>query len=166
MLGTYLRPTLASLGLLLLTACTGKLNITDNSGTPLKGIPVATYELWVEEGTYSKLAKGGACDTSTPFQKVASLATGPVYYVQVEGSMFAKTSLDLKLNADGALSELSFNSESNLPDTLTGISNVLKTLPSLGVAGAGAPAPGPLPACDTGEMVRKITRFDEWTKAH
>jgi hypothetical protein len=166
MLRTYARSAFASFSLLLITACTGKLNITDNSGTPLRGIPVATYELWIQEGPYSKLAKGGACDTSTPFQKIASIATGPVFYVQVEGSLFAKTSLDLKLNADGALSELSFNSESNLPDTLTGVSNILKTLPSLGIAGAGAPAPGPLPACDTGEVIRKITRFDEWKKAH
>jgi hypothetical protein len=163
---SHLRLAISCGVFLIITACTGKLNVLDNQGAALRGIPVATYELWVEQGTYSKLAKGGSCDSGTPFQKVVSLATGPTYYVQVEGSMFAKTTFDLKLNADGALAELSFNTESNLPDTLTGVSNILKTLPELGIAGAGAPAPGPQPACDTGEIVKKITKFDEWRQAH
>jgi hypothetical protein len=148
------------------SACTGKLDITDDKGKSLQGIPITTYELWIEEGTYSKLAKGGDCDSKTPFQKFVSLPTGPVYYIKVEGSLFAKTSLNVKLNADGALSELSFNSESNLPDTFSGAANVLKAVPTLGVAGAGAPLPGPVPACDTGEVVKKVTKFDEWKQAH
>jgi hypothetical protein len=162
----YLRIAMSCGTFLITTACTGRLNVSDNQGTALRGIPVARYELWVEEGTYSKLGKGGPCDSGTPFQKVVSLATGPVYYIQIEGSMFAKTTFNLKLNADGALAELSFNTESNLPDTLNGVSNVLKALPNLGAAGAGAPLPGPLPACDTGEIVKKITKFDEWKQAH
>jgi len=120
----------------------------------------------VEDGVYTKLTKGGTCDTGTPFQKITSIPTGPKYFVKVEGSTFSKTSLSIKLNSDGALSELTFNSESTLPDTLTGAANVLKALPALGIAGAGAPAPGVLAPCDAGEVIKKLTKYDEWMRAH
>src|SRR5271165_3031450 len=148
--------------LVICTGCSGSLQISSAKAGVLGGIPVATYELWVEEGVYTRLARGGACDSTTPYQKLASLPTGPVYYLNVTSSSLAKTSFDLKLNSDGALSELSFNTESLLPQTLTGISDVLKALPALGVAGAGAPPPGVLPACDTGEKLHKVTRYEEW----
>jgi hypothetical protein len=152
--------------LTLISACSGRLQILSDTGKNLPGVPVATYELWVEEGVYTKLAKGGTCDTSTTFQKVASIPTGPKYFVMVDPSAFSKTSVDVKLNSDGALSELSFNSESNVPDALTGAANVLKALPALGIAGAGAPAPPGVTPCDSGEVIKKITKYDEWLRAH
>ena len=166
MLYSKLPLLMASGAIFVLCGCTGSLVVTDEKGTPLAGVPVASNEVWVEEGLYTKLAKGGDCDARTPFTKVVTLGTGPKIYVKPEGSLLAKTSFSMKLNSDGSLTQIDFNTDSNLPDTLNATTSLLKALPSLGVGLARAPTSSDKPACDSGEQVTKLTRFNEWLRSH
>lgn len=150
-----------------LAGCSGKLVVTDATGKPQAGIPFKTSQVWLEQGTYTKSTKGTACDTSTPFAKLTSLATGPVYFLQPEGAALSKTAFSAKFNEDGTLQEISFNSEPAAADTIKATTDLLKTaLPALGIAGAASPPPGTLPPCDTGEKITTFTPFDKWLQAH
>ncbi|MFM0522673.1 hypothetical protein PQR08_35170 [Caballeronia jiangsuensis] len=152
-----------------LISCSGDLSTAlDPEGRkPVHGILIKTSQVWVEEGTYTKLSKGGPCDTSTPFFRLVSLPTGPTYYVRPNTAALNKTSFSVKLNDDGTLQELSFNSEPAAADALKATSDLLKAaLPALGIAGAASPPAGVLPACDTGEKAAVLTPFEKWIQAH
>jgi hypothetical protein len=148
-------------------SCSGDLEVIDSSGKEISGVPISAEEIWVAEGVYTRLSKGGTCDQTTPFQKLVSLATGATYYLRPKMSVFSKTNFSVKLGDGGVLRELTFNSESVAGDTMRGANELLKSaLPALGVVGAGAPSPSELPACDTGERFTKLTRFADWVTSH
>lgn len=146
--------------LLAVSGCSGSLLVTDNAGQAMKGIPVRLTELWVQSSEFTKHSEGGQCE-KTPKDKFISLASGEPYYISAKGADFAKTSLAVKLTADGTLSEVAFDTESKAPEAMEAAASLLGAAP-IGSAGAGAP--DPTRACDAGEKIIKIVPFAEWRR--
>lgn len=160
-----LKPAGIAAAAFVLCGCTGSLIVTDDSGAVMQGVPVLRYEAWVESGSYTKLSKGaGECEPM-PYHKVVNLPTGKPYYVRAEGSTFAKTTFSMKLS-EGALTDLSFNTDSNIPDTLNAAANIMKAMPSIGITGTKTGGPSEKPACDAGEDPKKLQRLEKWLLEH
>ncbi len=151
---------LAVTSLVALSGCSGTLLITDKTGNAMKGIPVRLTELWVQTSQFNKHSEGGECAASQK-DKFVSLASGDPYYISAKGASFAKTSLAVKLTAEGTLSEVAFDTESKAPEAMEAAASLLGALP-IGAAGAGAP--DPTRACDAGEKIIKIVPFEEWRR--
>lgn len=145
-----------------LSGCSGTLVVTDKGGKAMNGIPVRLTELWVQTSQFNKHSEGGEC-AAAPKDKFISLASGEPYYISAKGAEFAKTSLAVKLTAEGTLSEVAFDTESKAPEAMEAAASLLGALP-IGAAGAGAP--DRTRACDAGEKILKIVPFEEWRRAN
>lgn len=148
------------------SGCASHLEITENKSglaVVVPGVPFHAPELYVREGTFKTAAKGGACNP-TPFLETEVLPLGPMYYANVKPAEFAKTGFSIKFNDKGTVSEITLNTEPSAGDALKSAGDLITAVsPLLGVA-AAAPALGP--ACDTGPVGIKYTRFSEWQAAH
>lgn len=157
-----LRLSCAAATVCLTTACSSDLVVSDGKNT-LPGIPVASRQAWVETGTFKKATDGKAC-TPASFQRYITLPTGPLYYVTVRPGILAKTAFALELDSSGAVTKVSLNSESQVPDAINAVANLAKSLPL--AAFAAAPQKGGSPPCDIGEEVNGIQSFSDWKLAH
>ena len=150
-----------------LSGCASKLEVfADSQGTavPVAGVPFHSPELYVREGTFTQLKKGGDCAPS-PFVETEALPLGPLYYANVNPAQFAKTGFAMKFNDNGAVSEVTLNTEPSSMEALKSASEFVKTVAPLVGVGA-APLTGTLPACDTGVKSVKYTRFADWQAIH
>jgi hypothetical protein len=153
-----------------LAGCSGTLKVFDENQKEIAGMPFKTAEVFVRQGTYTKLAKGGDC-TLSPFIDTVSLPTGAQYFVMATSSSFAKTAFHIKYNDAGAVAEVGLDSEPAGAENIKAASELIKTVaPILGigaVVAAAAPAVRAGPnACDVGEANVSFTKLEEYVKVH
>jgi len=141
--------------------------VFDSDGKVIKGVPFRAAELYKKTGTRDAHSKGGACNPVI-FVEIISLPTGTQYYVNVETKDLAKSEFTVRLNANGALSEVTMNSEPAAAEQIKAGAELLQTVLSaasgLPAAAAAAPAPpaapgAPAKACDKGEKNVEFTKF-------
>lgn len=161
-----MRATVGLMCAIATAGCASHLDISelrDGQVVPVAGVPFHAPELYVREGVYKKLAKGGAC-SPTSFVETETLPLGPLYYASVRPAQFAKTGFSIKFNDKGAVSEIALNTEPSAGDALKNAGDFVTAVsPLLGVA-AAAPSIGS--ACDAGAEEIKYTRFADWQAAH
>jgi hypothetical protein len=168
---------IVALATLVLTGCASSLKIFDSAQTPVVGVPFRAAEVYVKQGVKTKASKGGTCDP-TPFIDTATLPTGTQFFANVDPAQLAKTGFTMKFADNGALTEISLNTEPSGAEMLKATNELLKTaLPVLGLAaaggaagaagggGGGGAAPVSAPACDAGEANVQWIRFDEYMKS-
>ena len=163
-------------GLLLIAVCTAvsgcasELLVWKEAET-VAGLPFRATQLYLKIGVYTKHTKLQAC-VHKGFVTPLVLPTGDQYFVNVDSAALAKTGFTVKYNDQGALAEVTMNSEpSSAPiDSLTNA--LTELLPFAGIlpdtqedvdtAEAGVDqADRSGPACDTGESSVRFILFDE-----
>lgn len=137
------------------------------------GFPFHAPAAYVFEGKLTKRKDGKECDQTTGFYEVKTLPVGKEYFVRfVPGTSVWNQKFSIEY-ADGALKNVTLNADSNVPQAVQSVTDLLAKvgLPLLGVTGAGGKGGPPrqqaaeLP-CDTGQNIEKVTPLSEWLKAH
>lgn len=161
-----MRAPITLVGLIMASACTGGFSVLEEADTgysSLPGIPFQTSSPFRRTGTYTKHTKLGSC-VPAKFEEIVALPVGPIKYVSLDGAKLSKSSLTMKYNDRGVLTEFSFNSEPAGSESVGSAVDALSTLlPFVGVTAdtvddaAAAGADGP--ACNTEPSGVEYYRF-------
>lgn len=146
-----------------LAACSGGYQVI-SEGAELPGMPFYDTQTFVRSGTYTMHTKLSEC-VKTGFEEIVALPTGQVRYLALDGATFSKSSVTMKYNDVGALTEFSFNTEPAGGESIEkAVGAVSSLLPIIGLAAEGgdAEAEGETkrgPACNTGAENVELRRW-------
>jgi hypothetical protein len=127
-------------------------------------VPIVSTHVVTKDVTQSgKDDAGKPVSCTTRVHQFVSLPTGEAYGLNVEHdamSWFSSNEFSVSFYENGALKQVTLNSDPQVDETLTATAGLVKELGSL--AAAAARAPCPTKDVTTTEVVKCVLPFDQW----
>lgn len=151
----------------LCSGCASQIVVYNDGHAKVEGIPYRLAQAFKKHGRYTTLANGKTCDPN-PFNEEIVLASGALYYLNVDAAEFAKTNFTAEFTDTGILKKVSLDSESQASAVMESVSNLVKSAAPLvlgtpgaltagkgenaAAATAAATGAGGNPLCDSGPV--------------
>jgi len=104
----------------------------------VEGIPFRLAEVFVAHGTYrAHKARGASCEPAD-FSQTQVLATGDLYFINVDPALLANTQFSFQQSANGTVEQITMNTVPAAKDTLDSVTGAITGVAGLFDGGAAA----------------------------